>query len=256
MGCINVEVSPRLIFTIPLIFPCETRTTRSGSVRTAIRTAIWFSPSRFLLVLCHLSSAPFFSLCSPLLQAYCNLPFGLRHLGHPLADMSAEKYELDAPGFENIFLETGQTKATEQGVPPADDRYHFSQSDLDRVQRRLKQRHVQMFVYLPPYSYTIAFIYHSFVDYAGSLCVTVAFYIVYQRMSEPSSHVDCGDDRDRFVPWLRISATRCRSSWRVARVCLGRNGGIFVRTDLLCMCLWGFLTAPAAAAGHCVVSAK
>ena len=31
-------------------------------------------------------------------------------------------------------------------VAPGNDRYHFDQSDLDRVQRRLKQRHVQMFV--------------------------------------------------------------------------------------------------------------
>lgn len=28
----------------------------------------------------------------------------------------------------------------------ANSRYYFDQSDLDRVQRRLKQRHVQMFV--------------------------------------------------------------------------------------------------------------
>jgi hypothetical protein len=33
-------------------------------------------------------------------------------------------------------------------VVPSDNRYHFDQSDLDRVQRRLKQRHVQMSVFL------------------------------------------------------------------------------------------------------------
>jgi hypothetical protein len=31
-------------------------------------------------------------------------------------------------------------------VVRADDRYHFDAADLDRVQRRLKQRHVQMYV--------------------------------------------------------------------------------------------------------------
>jgi len=40
---------------------------------------------------------------------------------------------------------------SEKGPEPAyavqaDDRYHFDRSELDRVQRRLKQRHVQMYV--------------------------------------------------------------------------------------------------------------
>ncbi len=41
---------------------------------------------------------------------------------------------------------------TEKGITPTthvaygNERYRFDQSDLDRVQRRLKQRHVQMFV--------------------------------------------------------------------------------------------------------------
>ena len=55
--------------------------------------------------------------------------------------MSAEKYEPDTNSF-NKSLEKGPAER----VIPADDRYHFNQSDLDRVQRRLKQRHVQMFV--------------------------------------------------------------------------------------------------------------
>jgi hypothetical protein len=63
--------------------------------------------------------------------------------------MSAEKYEPDAPGFGNMYLEGDSTKAPEQYVAPASDRYHFHQSDFDRVQRRLKQRHVQMSVPLP-----------------------------------------------------------------------------------------------------------
>lgn len=52
--------------------------------------------------------------------------------------MSVEK---DEPS--GASLEKGNT-STESG----DDRYHFDQSELDRVQRRLKQRHVQMFVRL------------------------------------------------------------------------------------------------------------
>ena len=55
--------------------------------------------------------------------------------------MSAEKYEPDYNSF-NKPLE----KDAGERVVPADDRYHFDHSDLDRVQRRLKQRHVQMFV--------------------------------------------------------------------------------------------------------------
>jgi hypothetical protein len=58
--------------------------------------------------------------------------------------MSAETYEPGAAGFDNKYLEKGSP--AEQHAPPADSRYHFDQSDLDRVQRRLKQRHVQMFV--------------------------------------------------------------------------------------------------------------
>ena len=48
--------------------------------------------------------------------------------------MSVEKDESSGPS-----LEKGITT-------PGDDRYHFDQSDLDRVQRRLKQRHLQMHV--------------------------------------------------------------------------------------------------------------
>ncbi|KAI0269710.1 amino acid permease-domain-containing protein [Russula aff. rugulosa BPL654] len=48
--------------------------------------------------------------------------------------MSVEKDESSGPSLEKGIAARG------------DDRYHFDQSDLDRVQRRLKQRHVQMFV--------------------------------------------------------------------------------------------------------------
>jgi len=58
--------------------------------------------------------------------------------------MSAEKY---GPGFDDKHLEGAAPKAAADGyLATAEDRYHFDQSDLDRVQRRLKQRHVQMFV--------------------------------------------------------------------------------------------------------------
>ncbi|KAF8273091.1 general amino acid permease 1 [Lactarius quietus] len=53
--------------------------------------------------------------------------------------MSAERYDTD---YNDKSLEKGLTER----VQPADDRYRFDQSDLDRVQRRLKQRHVQMFI--------------------------------------------------------------------------------------------------------------
>ncbi|KAF8498527.1 general amino acid permease 1 [Russula emetica] len=51
-----------------------------------------------------------------------------------------------------MSVENDKTSGTslEKGIAPAvhvargNDRYHFDQSDLDRVQRRLKQRHVQM----------------------------------------------------------------------------------------------------------------
>jgi amino acid permease len=62
--------------------------------------------------------------------------------------MLEEKYEPDVPasGFDSMYSGSGQAKAAEQTLPSADDRYHFDQSELDRVQRRLKQRHVQMCV--------------------------------------------------------------------------------------------------------------
>jgi amino acid transporter len=41
-------------------------------------------------------------------------------------------------------LEKGITSTVH--LARGNDRYHFDQSDLDRVQRRLKQRHVQMYV--------------------------------------------------------------------------------------------------------------
>ena len=63
---------------------------------------------------------------------------------------SQEKYEPGAPGFDDKHLERGETKEGAGGyvvtADDPDDRYRFDHSDLDQVQRRLKQRHVQMSV--------------------------------------------------------------------------------------------------------------
>ena len=55
--------------------------------------------------------------------------------------MSVENFDAD---HINKSLEKGPTELEHEHVASADD-YHFDKSDLDRVQRRLKQRHVQMF---------------------------------------------------------------------------------------------------------------
>ncbi|KAF8475230.1 general amino acid permease 1 [Russula ochroleuca] len=52
--------------------------------------------------------------------------------------MFVEKDESSGSGHDNI------TSAAHINIIPGNDHYHFDQSDLDRVQRRLKQRHVQM----------------------------------------------------------------------------------------------------------------
>jgi hypothetical protein len=60
---------------------------------------------------------------------------------------SQDKYEPGAPGFDDKHLERGTSKEAAEGyVVTADDRHRFDHSDLDQVQRRLKQRHVQMSV--------------------------------------------------------------------------------------------------------------
>jgi amino acid transporter len=55
--------------------------------------------------------------------------------------MSEEKDDSSQVGNDNGYIESVAGHPT-----PPKNRYHFDQSDLDRVQRRLKQRHVQMFV--------------------------------------------------------------------------------------------------------------
>ena len=55
--------------------------------------------------------------------------------------MSEEKDDSSKASHDNGYIESVAGHPT-----PLKNRYHFDQSDLDRVQRRLKQRHVQMFV--------------------------------------------------------------------------------------------------------------
>ena len=55
--------------------------------------------------------------------------------------MSEEKDDSSKAGHDIGYVESVAGHPT----PPKHD-YHFDQSDLDCVQRRLKQRHVQMFV--------------------------------------------------------------------------------------------------------------
>ena len=52
-----------------------------------------------------------------------------------------------------------QTSSLEKGpvqdyvVQQTDNRYHFDAADLDRVQRKLKQRHVQMIAVSPAFTF-------------------------------------------------------------------------------------------------------
>jgi hypothetical protein len=66
----------------------------------------------------------------------------------PIMSMLSEKKH-DVVYEKESSLEQGRT----EHVVRADDRYHFDAADLDHVQRRLKQRHVQMYVLLYRSSY-------------------------------------------------------------------------------------------------------
>ena len=69
--------------------------------------------------------------------------------------MSDEKGDFSGAGLDNRYFDS------DIAAHPTDAkaRYHFDQSDLDRVQRRLKQRHVQMFV---PFSHaSVVHLYDS-----------------------------------------------------------------------------------------------
>jgi hypothetical protein len=56
--------------------------------------------------------------------------------------MSDEKGDFSGVGLDNRYIDSDIAAHPTN----AKARYHFDQSDLDRVQRRLKQRHVQMSV--------------------------------------------------------------------------------------------------------------
>jgi hypothetical protein len=68
--------------------------------------------------------------------------------------MFDEKDDSSRPGHDNRYIDS----VAEHPTPPK-HRFHFEQSDLDCVQRRLKQRHVQMFV-LFTYAFKVHYAYH------------------------------------------------------------------------------------------------
>ena len=49
-------------------------------------------------------------------------------------------------GSQSSLEKGSSVSPTQDNFKSADPRYHFDVHDLDRVQRRLKQRHVQMYV--------------------------------------------------------------------------------------------------------------
>jgi hypothetical protein len=51
-------------------------------------------------------------------------------------------------GSQSSLEKGGSVSPTQDHFASADPRYHFDVHDLDRVQRRLKQRHVQMCVFI------------------------------------------------------------------------------------------------------------
>lgn len=76
-------------------------------------------------------------------------------------------YEPGDPNFDDKHLEGRSPKAAADeyaATVTADDRFHFQQSDLDRVQRRLKQRHVQMFV---SFAYHASVAHHTFIAHGS-----------------------------------------------------------------------------------------
>jgi amino acid transporter len=60
----------------------------------------------------------------------------------------SEPVHMSAPVTEKPHKEGYIDGDSEKGdtFAVADERYHFDASELDRVQRKLKQRHVQLFV--------------------------------------------------------------------------------------------------------------
>jgi len=107
------------------------------------------------------------------------------------------------------------------------DRYYFDQSDLDRVQRRLKQRHVQMFV--PLVCLCVQNITLIPCDRFHRIAVSVSCLLLSVPISL-SRCADCRHYRNGIIPWVRICVARCGTSGRTVGICLGWHGGVFVRT--------------------------
>lgn len=65
------------------------------------------------------------------------------------------------PPQDPVFTEKSESDSLEKGgtndyVVHADKQFHFDAADLDRVQRRLKQRHVQMIAVRIPSHYPLS----------------------------------------------------------------------------------------------------
>jgi len=73
--------------------------------------------------------------------------------------MSADEFKYDASSIEKNQDETGVHVI-------ADRKHKLDVVSIDLVQRRLKQRHIQMYVYL-----TFVFLPHPLTSFSGSLYV-------------------------------------------------------------------------------------
>ena len=133
--------------------------------------------------------------------------------------MSEEKDDSSRAGHDNRYIDS----VAEHPTPPK-NRYHFDQSDLDCVQRRLKQRHVQMFV-LFSYAFMVHYAYPGSIpqDRRECLLPTTGSF-----MPMILSRTDRGDYWNRFIPWVRIRTTGRGTSRRIVGIRLGWHGGLFV----------------------------
>ncbi len=182
------------------------------SHQISLITAIIFSPS--LLDFCwsyatlSLQLPP--SLSAAPSQACCDLLFGPRLRRRHSQKMLAEKSEPGGPGFDDTHLEGAAPKA-------ADDRFHFESSDLDRVQRRLKQRHVQMYVSFAYYTFIIPRIYRSCATQDRRECLLLAIMglrvlIIAYRLRGRLGQVYSSGQVLRFV--VRVLWAHCsRTPW-------------------------------------------
>jgi yeast amino acid transporter len=69
-----------------------------------------------------------------------------------------EKNDNASLSGQEKYLEKGEVEAP--AVVVADNRYHFDAADLDQVQRRLKQRHVQMYALSPFHITSVLFFFY------------------------------------------------------------------------------------------------